>query len=71
MRAVHQMGVTRQQISETSRGRAKTCALCGEAGHNKRTCPQNSAAQVGSLLFMLLFCLSSLLFLFMYIRVKG
>ena len=47
MRAVHSEGVSRQQISASARGKAKTCALCGEAGHNKRTCPLNATSQVG------------------------
>ncbi len=46
MRAVHSEGVTRQHISASARGKAKTCALCGEAGHNKRTCPLNPSAEV-------------------------
>jgi hypothetical protein len=28
----------RLRISAASKGKAKTCAVCGQPGHNKRTC---------------------------------
>ena len=36
----------RQARSEGSMGVAKTCTVCGETGHNKRTCPLVTDAPV-------------------------
>lgn len=32
---------SRLQRSQAAAGKAKTCSLCGEQGHNRRSCPQN------------------------------
>lgn len=38
----------RQARSDSTTGVPKTCALCGQPGHNKRTCPQSPEAQARS-----------------------
>lgn len=36
----------RQARSEGSMGVAKTCTVCGQTGHNRRTCPLVTGSQV-------------------------
>ena len=36
----------RQARSEGSMGVAKTCTVCGQTGHNRRTCPMVTGSQV-------------------------
>ena len=38
-RLMSQNGEHRAKISASSLGKPKLCSLCGEAGHNRRSCP--------------------------------